>query len=271
MDEAELCEDWPGRPAAVVFRVRDGRDEILAGCGDLEEPRGWASVSKMVVALAMGVEFDWGLHRPEEPMGPPGSTLANLLSHSSGLGLEAGDPVRAVGERRVYSNLGVDLAVSGVVGDQSAAEWLDARVFRPLGMGSTHLNGRPAAGVEGSTRDLMTLGVAWLRPDGISRRTRDRMITPYAPALSGVVPGFGRFEPCEWGMGPELAGDKAHWMGGWPPESFGHFGQSGSLLLLNAREGLGIAVTNTVPFGPWAVEHWPAWITRVRQWALSRD
>ena len=89
----------------------------MAADGDLEERRAWASVSKMAVAMAFGVEFDWGLHRYNEAIGPRGETIADLLGHSSGAGLEEGDARAAAGVRRVYSNYGIDLAVSIVVGD----------------------------------------------------------------------------------------------------------------------------------------------------------
>ena len=136
-------------------------------------------------------------------------------------------------------------------------------------MDQTRLEGRAAAGVVGSTRDLTTLGLAWLRPDVLSRTTRDLMITPYAPDLAGVVPGFGRFDPCPWGLGPEVRGDKLHWMGEWPADSFGHFGQSGALMLLNAREGVGVVATCTEPFGAWAVSLWPTWTSQMRARALA--
>ena len=264
-----LTRDWPGEASAVVFRVREGIDERLGSAGDLDERRAWASVSKMAVAMAFGVEFDWGLHRYGESLGPRGATLADLLSHSSGLGLEESDPVNPVGAKRVYSNYGIDLAVSLVVGDNSPSTWLASRVFSALGLSATSLEGRPAAGVVGSTNDLATLGLAWLRPDVVSRDTRNLMITPYAPTLAGVVPGFGRFAPCPWGLGPEIRGDKRHWMGEWPADSFGHFGQSGALMLLNAREGIGVVATSTQPFGPWAVSLWPEWTSEMRVRALT--
>jgi CubicO group peptidase (beta-lactamase class C family) len=265
----DLLSGWPVGSSAVVLGLRDGLAEVLAEAGDLEERRAWASVSKLAVALAFGVEHDWGLHDLTEGVGPRGATIADLLSHSSGLGLEAGDPVTPVGARRVYSNVGVDLAVDAVVGESDAASWLDRRIFSPLGMSATRLEGRPSAGVVGSTADLATLAVAWLRPDAVSIPTRDRMIAPYRPALDGVVPGFGRYSPCPWGLGPELAGDKHHWMGDWPPESFGHFGQSGALVLLNARERLGVVATSGAPFGAWAIELWPRWVSGVRAHALA--
>jgi len=261
-------ERWPGEPSFALFRLVDGVEELVAHHGDLSAARPWASVSKMVVAMACGVEHDWGLHDFDQRIGPRATTLAHLLSHSSGLGLEDGDPVVDVATRRVYSNYAVDLAVEAIVGAHDAAQWLDDRIFRTLGMVTTSLEGRPSSGVTGSTEDMMTLAVAWLRSDGVARSTRDRMITPYLADLDGVVPGFGRFTPCPWGLGPEVRGDKQHWMGDWPTASFGHFGQSGSLMLLNADEQVGLVATSTVAFGPWAVELWPTLTGELRRWAL---
>ena len=65
------------------------------------------------------------------------------------------------------------------------------------------------------------------------------------PGLVGVVPGVGRFDPCDWGLGPELHDGKApHWMG--PTNSaatFGHFGGAGTFVWIDpvADVGLGDA------------------------------
>ena len=269
MQSTSLCAGWPGSPAVGVLRLVDGVLEVLGTDGDLDARRPWASVSKLVVAMAVGVEVDWGLHRYDEPLGPPGATLAHHLSHSAGYGLEAGDPLRPVGSRRVYSNVAVDRAVAAVVGDDAPAAWLDDRVFQGLGMADTALDGRPAAGVVGSTRDLMTFAGAWLRADGLAVSTRDQILRPFLGELDGIVPGFGRFQPCPWGLGPEIRGDKQHWMGNWPADSAGHFGQSGALALFNVRERIAVVATSTVDFGPWAVERWPSWIDAMRTLALA--
>jgi CubicO group peptidase (beta-lactamase class C family) len=264
-----LDSDWRGSLAYTVVRLRNGVVERVGEYGDVSAVRPWASVSKMAVAMAFGVEMDWGLHAYTEMVGPRGANFANLFSHSSGLGLEEGDPVVPVGTKRVYSNYGVDYAVAKIVGENSPAEWLEDRVFSPLGMASSALGARPAAGVSGSTEDMEKLAIAWLRPDALAASTRDRMIRPYLPELAGIVPGFGRFTPCPWGMGPEIRGDKSHWMGDWLPTSFGHFGMSGSLMLMNVDEGIGVVATTTEDFGPWAVALWPAWTSAVRSLALD--
>lgn len=260
---------WPGDPSYVVFRMVRGVTEVVASEGDLGEVRPWASVSKMAVSMAFGVEVDWQFHAITETFGPNGATLSNLLSHSSGLGLEEGDPVVGVATKRVYSNYGFDYAVRRITEEYDPVEWLADRVFRALGMESTSLKGRPSSGVEGSTTDLRTLAEAWLRPDVIAKETRDLFITPFLADLDGIVPGFGRFSPCPWGLGPEVRGQKEHWMGDWPADSFGHFGQSGALMLLNVREGIGVVATSTEAFGPWAVTLWPEWTSAARKLALA--
>jgi CubicO group peptidase (beta-lactamase class C family) len=260
---------WPGSHSYIVLRLDGGTAQRVAEHGDLNEVRPWASVSKMTVAMAFGVEVDWDLHSYDEQVGPHGATFANLLSHSSGLGLEESDSIVPIATKRVYSNYGYDRAVQAIVGENDPAEWLVYRVFDPLGLSTTSLEGRPAAGVSGSTEDLATLAVAWLRCDGISRPTRDRLIRPYLPDLAGIVPGFGRFTPCPWGIGPEVRGEKRHWMGDWPATSFGHFGMSGSMMLLNAEEGIAVVATSSEPFGAWAVKLWPEWTSVQRAVALS--
>jgi CubicO group peptidase (beta-lactamase class C family) len=264
-----LDDDWPGSPAYVVLRMNGASVERVAEHGDLEAVRPWASISKLVVAMAFGVEMDWDLHSYTEMVGPQGANFANLLSHSSGLGLEESDPVVPIATKRIYSNYGVELAVSRLVGENPASEWMSDRVFIPLGMTTTSLVDRPSAGVSGSTNDLATFALAWMRSDLLAPATRDRIVRPYLPDLAGIVPGFGRFSPCPWGMGPEVRGDKDHWMGDWPPRSFGHFGQSGSLLLVNVDEAIAVVATSTEPFGSWAVSLWPRWTSAARALALT--
>jgi CubicO group peptidase (beta-lactamase class C family) len=265
----DLDSAWPGVHSYIVLRLDGGTVTRVHEHGDLDEVRPWASVSKMTVAMAFGIEVDWDMHSYNEVVGPHGATFAHLLSHSSGLGLEESDPVAPIATKRVYSNYGYDRAVQAIVGENDAANWLSYRVFEPLGLTNTSLDGRPAAGVMGSTNDLAILAVAWLRSDGLATGTRDRLVRPYLPDLAGIVPGFGRFTPCPWGIGPEVRGEKRHWMGDWPSTSFGHFGLSGSMILLNIEEGVGLVATSSEPFGPWAVKLWPEWTSAQRALALA--
>ena len=52
------------------------------------------------------------------------------------------------------------------------------------------------------------------------------------PDLGGVLPGVGRFQPNDWGLGVELKDAKdPHWTGTRnSPGTFGHFGGAGGFL-----------------------------------------
>nr|MBW4029824.1 beta-lactamase family protein [Acidobacteriota bacterium] len=216
-------------------------------------------------ALAAAIEVEAGRATLEEPGDADGITLAHLLSHSSGWGLERDDPRTAPGIKRIYSNYGIDLAATRLAGADGVHDWLRDRVLAPLSMSSTRLEGRAAEGLVGSTRDLSSFAREWVSPTLLSPTRRDVVATPYLGELAGIVPGFGRFDPCPWGLGVEIRGDKHHWMGDWPPASFGHFGRSGALALVNVAEGLCVVATSSLPFGPWAHDLWPRWTTEVRR------
>jgi len=269
VSDNSIVKGWPGAPAAVAFRLDGAMVNRVVEVGDLTEIRPWASVSKLAVSFAIGIEFDWESCKPSTAAGPTGSFLANLLSHSSGLGLEEGDPVIEVGKKRIYSNVGINTATEKILEGNAPEDWLNTRVFQGLGMNSTSLQGRPSDGVVGSTEDMVTFARAWLLSLGLAEPTRNRLITPYAPQLDGVVPGFGHFSPCPWGLGPEVRGTKEHWMGDWPEDSFGHFGKSGAMMLMNVREKIAVVATSTEEFGPWAVELWPQWTSEMRKRALG--
>jgi CubicO group peptidase (beta-lactamase class C family) len=252
-------DGWPAGSAFTLWRVRASAHTVLAEAGDLDESRRWASVSKFAVATGMARMHHEGLIDPYMSAGPPTSTLAHLLSHASGLGFEAGDPVRAVGERRIYSNVGIDTAVDTVRGDELADEWLDRWTFAPLGL-ATRLVDRPAFGARGSVTDMAQLGAAWL-DGGVGASSAALFAKSFLPDLDGVVPGFGRFSPCPWGLGAEVHGAKGHWMGTkLSAASFGHFGRSGALVAVDPERSLVLAGCAGADFGGWAVRVWPRWV-----------
>ena len=254
---------WPEGSACLVISSESPEVPLLSA-GDAAAVRPWASVSKVAVAWAMARGVERGSVDLAAAAGPEGSTVAHLLAHASGLGLEAGDPTMAVGVRRIYSNIGIDTAVAVVTRDGDPAEWMRDEVLRPLAMETTRLTGRPAAGVQGSLEDLARLGRAWLAGHELSDAVRATFTEPFLPDLVGVVPGFGRFSPCPWGLGVELHGDKNHWMGQrFSPRSYGHFGQSGSLLLVDPDRDVVVAACAGAPFGPWATALWPTWMDDV--------
>ena len=79
------------------------------------------------------------------------------------------------------------------------------------------------------------------------------------PGLDGVLPGFGRQEPNDWGLGLELRDGKSpHWTGsGTRPQTFGHFGAERHVPLGRPRRGIALGCLTDLEFGDWAVEAWP--------------
>ena len=79
------------------------------------------------------------------------------------------------------------------------------------------------------------------------------------PGLVGVLPGFGRQDPNDWGLGFELRDAKApHWTGSRNSErTFGHFGASGTFLWVDPDAELALACLTDLDFDEWAAEAWP--------------
>ncbi len=75
----------------------------------------------------------------------------------------------------------------------------------------------------------------------------------------GVLPGFGRQEPNDWGLGLELRDHKSpHWTGSRNSErTFGHFGRSGTFLWVDPEPGIALACLTDLAFGEWAKAAWP--------------
>ncbi|HUC14612.1 MAG TPA: serine hydrolase domain-containing protein [Acidimicrobiales bacterium] len=277
---ASHLANWPGLAAAgVVACDRSGdhpRTELLATTGPLAERFEWASVTKLLACLASLVALEEGSVTLDDPAGPPGSTLAHLLAHASGLPFQGSQPVARPATNRIYSNTGIELAAAHLEArtGMSFGEYLSAGVLGPLGMPSTVLKGSAAHGASGPLEDLLLLAGEMMAPSVVSPETMHRAATVAWPGLSGVLPGFGRQAPCDWGLGPEIRGHKTpHWTGqSNSPATFGHFGQSGSLLWIDPDADLALVALCSSPFGPWAKQAWPALADGVLAWArLERD
>ena len=83
--------------------------------------------------------------------------------------------------------------------------------------------------------------------------------------LEGVVPGIGKFSPCNWGLGPEIRGHKwPHWTGSRNSSStFGHFGGIGTFLWVDPVADAACVMLAEREFDEWGMEHWPAFSTAV--------
>jgi CubicO group peptidase (beta-lactamase class C family) len=258
MSALETVRAWPVPATAGVagpggtLALGDGADESLP----------WASVTKLLTALAVLVALEEGSVTLEQPAGPEGSTLRHLLAHASGLPLDGDKPAAAVGARRIYSNRGIELAAEAVAtaAGLDFADYLREAVLVTLGLGSTYLQGSAAWGAMGPLRDLLALGAELLAPTVVSEATLAQATEVAFPGLSGVLPGFGYQVHNDWGLGFELRDHKApHWTGTRnSPRTYGHFGRSGAFLWVDPEAKLACGGLARQPFGPWAIAAWPA-------------
>src|SRR5690606_8515678 len=226
-----------------------------------------ASVTKVLVSLAVLVAVEEGTLSLDAPAGPEGSTVRHLLAHASGLDPDRERSVAAPGTRRIYSNAGFEVlgrtleAAAGI----GVAGYLAEGVAWPLGLGSVELDGSPASGSVASAADLAAVGRELLAPTLVSAATIAEATTEQFAGLAGVLPGFGRQDPNPWGLGLEIRGHKSpHWTGrASSARTFGHFGRAGTFLWVDPDVGLACAVLTDLEFGPWAVELWPAFTDAV--------
>src|ERR1044072_5154995 len=133
-----------GWPVGTVAVGVTSPAETLAGTGPLEEPLPLASVTKLLTAMGVLVAVEEETVSLDDPAGPDRSTVAHLLAHASGLGLD-GARITLPGRKRIYSNAGFEVlgdvvtAPSGVPFETYVTE----AVLQPLGMSRTRL-GNPA-------------------------------------------------------------------------------------------------------------------------------
>ncbi len=263
-------DNWGADHAAAAVVTSSG---ILAVHGDPTRRYRWASVTKLVTALTVLIAVDRGLLAMDEAAGPPGATVRHLLAHTSGLPFEGGTILAQPGRRRIYSNPGFD-ALGALVAKRAGrpfeavlADW----VLPLLGMDGTTLVERPSEGLHGPLVDLAAFAREMLRPTLVDAATLAAATTVAFPGLPGVVPGVGRYDPCDWGLGFELHDGKSpHWMGARnSPTTFGHFGGAGTFLWIDPDARLGLVVLTDRPFGPWALDTWPKFSDEVLSAAAS--
>ena len=228
----------------------------------IDRPFAWASVTKVLTALAVWVAVEEGTAAWDEPAGPPGATVGHLLAHASGLAPDRDAVLAAPGTRRIYSNRGFEVAGRPPGGPGRHAL---RRLRAGRGDRAARIERHRAARLAGIRRvgplvDLLTLGRELLTPTLVSAGTVAAATSVAFPGLAGVLPGFGRQDPNDWGLGVEIRDGKSpHWTGRRnSPRTFGHFGQSGSFLWVDPVASWCSASSAIGPFGPWATSAWPA-------------
>lgn len=255
-----MVDDWPAEHVAVAVVGADGAVRGTRGPQDREFRL--ASVTKLLSAYAVLVAVEEGALEWDQPSGPEGSTVRHLISHASGLAFDTRDVQAAPGTRRIYSNAGFAVLAESVTEASGItfADYLTEAVFTPLGMTSSRLTGSAGAGGISTCADLALFAAELQSPTLIATQTlAEATASPTFPGLDGVLPGYGRQRPNDWGLGFELRGHKSpHWTGEHSsPETFGHFGQAGTFLWVDPTAGGACVTLTDKDFGPWAVDAWP--------------
>ena len=257
--------DFPFPTALVVTGAPAPDDGVLYESGDVDEIFPFASVTKPIVAWSALVAVDRGLLDLDAPAGAPapdGATIGHLLSHSSGIAADSDERLASPGTRRIYSNRGIEILGQWL---QEATgtpleTWVETTVLEPLGMASVLIPGSPAHSGEGSARDLSLFARELASPRLVSPALAERACAPVLPELDGVLPGYGRQVPNPFGLGVEVRGAKSpHWTGkGNSPQTFGHFGQSGSFMWVDPVAERQAVFLGAEPFGQVHRKTWPA-------------
>ncbi|MEM9466053.1 MAG: serine hydrolase domain-containing protein [Actinomycetota bacterium] len=257
MGALDSMAGWEGgRAGAAVFP--DGSIERF---GDTRRPFELASITKLYSAMATLVAHEEGTLDLDTPIGDAGHTAADLLAHSGGVAPDERRWMAPPSTRRIYSTAAYEILADALAeaAGMPFAHYAKEAVTAPLDLPTMRLDGSPGAGAIGSVEDLIGLSAAWRAPLLVDGSTLDRATSPHRADLAGVVPGFGRYEPNPWGLGPEIRGDKQpHWTS--PvnhPRTFGHFGRTGTMLWIDPVADTTVIALSDQGFGPWATTAWP--------------
>lgn len=262
MSAFSSLESWPVDTVAGALLHRG---EVVEQVGDTSRRFPVASVTKLVAAYGVMVAVEEGAVELDQPAGPDGSTLRHLLAHASGVGFDSREPQKPVGERRIYSSAGYEWAAEEVekATEIPFAEYLAEGVCAPLGMQATTLEGSAGHGLVSSVEDLAAFAGEVYSPRLLDPSTVEEMRSVQFPGLRGIVPGYGSFKDCTWGLGFEIHGEKQQWMGGLPADAVGHFGMSGTYLWV-AGDWAMVALTDR-DFGEWCKPLWAETNTAIWQ------
>ncbi len=126
-------------------------------------------------------------------------------------------------------------------------------------MRDTELAGSPAHGVTSTVDDLVAFAAELQQPRLLDPSTLAAATVTAFPGLAGVLPGYGRQDPNDWGLGFEVRDQKEpHWTGARSsPRTYGHFGQSGTFLWVDPDARAAVICLTDRDFGEWAVQAWP--------------
>jgi CubicO group peptidase (beta-lactamase class C family) len=263
VEALHLVTSWPVEHVTAAVVTATGDETI----GDTERVYRLASLTKPMVAWAVMVGVEEGVVELDAPLrftaAPNGVTLRHLLAHAGGYGFDGDEPIAPPERRRIYSNTGIERAAAELAGAAGITfeDYVREAVWEPLGMSSTALHGSPAHGARGSSTDVALFVGEMLRPRLLAPETYRDVINTQFAGLAGIVPDVGRFDPCPWGLGVEIRGDKSpHWTGRVnSPQTFGHFGGSGTMMWVDPSIDAGVVALTDRSFDQWRDEALVLW------------
>lgn len=251
-------DQWPSDNAVSV--VVNGNGAIVDQHGDTARVYPLASVTKLLSAYTFLVALEEEAITLEDPAGPEGSTVHHLLAHTAGYDFDSETIRFAVGTKRGYSNYGFEKLAEHLEQQTgiSMAQYAQEAVFAPLGMADTEIAGSCAKDGRSTAADLAKFAAELLHPTIVTQETLSEATRVHFENLAGILPGYGRQNPNDWGLGFEIRSSKApHWTGASHPDTtFGHFGQSGTFLWVDPEHRLACVTLTDKGFGQWAVDAW---------------
>ena len=258
MDALRQIDGWPAAHAAPARRLRPGRWDG----GDAERTYGWPPS-----ASCSSPTRRWWRRRKARSIwtarpAREGSTFRHLLSHASGLGPD-GDRLAPPERSRIYSNGGYDLLADELARHartcRSSATSHES-VVAPLGL-SAELAVLAGAGIAASLADMLAFGARAPRAEARGARDARRGDERPVPGLVGVLPGYGRMEPNDWGLGFELKDAKSRTgrVAPTPSDLRALRSKAGTatFLWVDRSAGVACAALADESFGDWAREAWP--------------
>jgi CubicO group peptidase (beta-lactamase class C family) len=259
MDSLRAARRWPVDTVAVV--VVDSAGVVVGSHGPQDRPFRLASVTKLLSAYAVLLAVQEGALDFEQPAGPAGAIVRHLLAHASGLAFDTSRISAAPETKRIYSNTGFVELAEAVTSSSGIhfADYLTEGVLQPLGMSSSQLVGSAATGAVSTCADLARFAAELQAPTLLASEILARASQVAYPGLDGIVPGYGMQRPNDWGLGFELRDRKSpHWTGSRnSPETFGHFGRSGTFLWVDPAAGAACIALADRDFDQWAKDAWP--------------
>ena len=259
---------WPV-PNAAAFVL--GPDGVLESRGEQDREFRLASVVKLATCYALMIAVEEGVIFLDDDAGPAGSTLRHLMAHTSGYGFDSAAKVLSrPGTRRIYSNRGIEEAAAhfDAAGGMPFGTYLRESVLDPLGMAGTTLTGSPAHEMTSTAADLGRFAQELLGPNLLAASSLADMVKVQFPGLTGVLPGLGRYDPLDWGLGFERNFSRpGHWAGRLiSGESYGHFGAAGTFFWVDPVAQRACVCLTDRDFGPWALQAWPQLCDSIITW-----